>query len=101
MALSPYRLIDTSGSEIGIVKDERSEIAEGDTVELPDGTSTKVVEIYDDEFGQEGDVQATLVVEEDRPIADLQSRPATPDERLRPCGVLSERPLTASRAALS
>jgi hypothetical protein len=59
-----YRLIDTAGGEIGIVEHEQPEIGEGDTVALPDGTPVTVVEVYDDEFGREGGVQATLVVDE-------------------------------------
>jgi hypothetical protein len=59
-----YRLIDTAGGVIGITTIDRGDIAEGDTVTLPDGTSGTVVEVYDDENGQEGGVVATLVVEE-------------------------------------
>jgi hypothetical protein len=59
-----YRLIDTAGGEIGLTRMDRSGIAEGDTVTLPDGAEGTVVEVYDDEVGQEGGVLATLVVEE-------------------------------------
>lgn len=59
-----YRLIDTAGGEIGIVNDIRPQIDLGEQVRLPDGVSGTVVDIYDDEFGKEGDVQATLAVEE-------------------------------------
>jgi hypothetical protein len=59
-----YRLIDTSGSEIAIVDDERPSLAEGDTIDLPDGTSATVVEVYDDEHGREGGVEATAVVDD-------------------------------------
>jgi hypothetical protein len=59
-----YRLIDTSGSEIGVVTDDRSAISEDDTVALPDGTPAAVIEVYDDEHGREGGVTATLVVDE-------------------------------------
>jgi hypothetical protein len=59
-----YRLIDTAGGEIGIVDDDRQQIAEDDTVALPDGTIATVVEVYDDEDGQEGGVVATLVVDD-------------------------------------
>ena len=59
-----YRLIDTSGSEIAIVADDRPEVAEDDTVALPDGASATVIEVYDDEHGREGGVVATLVVDE-------------------------------------
>lgn len=58
-----YRLIDTAGSEIEIVSDERSSIGEGDSVTLPDGMDAEVVEVYDDEHGREGGVRATLVVD--------------------------------------
>jgi hypothetical protein len=54
MALFPYRLIDTSGSEIGIVKQERSEIAEGDTVRLARWHVGDSGGDLRDEFGQEG-----------------------------------------------
>jgi hypothetical protein len=60
-----YRLIDTAGGEIGIVDDDRPQIGEDDTVALPDGTVSTVIEVYDDEHGQEGGVVATLVVDED------------------------------------
>ena len=59
-----YRLIDTAGGEIGIVHDARALIALGENVQLPDGSPGTVVEVYDDEDGKEGNVQATLVVEE-------------------------------------
>jgi hypothetical protein len=59
-----YRLIDTAGGEIGIVDDDRAQIGEDDMVALPDGTVATVIEIYDDEHGQEGGVVATLVVDE-------------------------------------
>ncbi|CAN5196118.1 hypothetical protein BH20ACT13_BH20ACT13_13500 [soil metagenome] len=59
-----YCLIDTSGSEVGIVTDGRETIAEDDPVTLPDGTSSTVLEVYDDEQGQEGGVVATLVVDD-------------------------------------
>jgi urease accessory protein UreE len=64
MSAFRYRLVDTSGSEIGIVSDERSSLEEGDAIELQDGTPAVVVEVYDDEFGREGGVEATLVVDE-------------------------------------
>ena len=58
-----YRLIDTAGSELEIVSDERPSIAEGDSVTLSDGAAADVVEVYDDEHGQEGGVVATLVLD--------------------------------------
>ena len=60
-----YRLIDTAGSEIGIVDDPRPVIREGERVRLPDGSQGTVVDVYDDEeHGKEGGVEATLAVEE-------------------------------------
>jgi hypothetical protein len=59
-----YRLIDTAGGEIGTIDDPRRLIRAGERVQLPDGSSGVVVEVYDDEDGKEGDVQATLAVEE-------------------------------------
>jgi hypothetical protein len=63
-AMFLYRLIDTAGSEIEIVSEERSSIGEGDSVTLPNGTDADVVEVYDDEHGSEGGVIATLVVDD-------------------------------------
>ncbi len=48
------RLIDTAGSVIGIVSWGSETISEGDMVQLPDGSAVEVLEVYDDEFGQEG-----------------------------------------------
>ena len=59
-----YRLIDTAGGEIGIINDARPQIPVGARVQLPDGSTGAVVDIYDDEEGKEGGVQATLAVEE-------------------------------------
>jgi hypothetical protein len=59
-----YRLIDTAGGVIGIISSDRASVAEDDSVALPDGTQGRVVEVYDDENGQEGGVVATLVVED-------------------------------------
>ena len=59
-----YRLIDTAGGEIGIITDARPEIQVGERVQLPDGSTGMVVDVYDDEYGKEGEVQATLAVEE-------------------------------------
>ncbi len=59
-----YRLIDTAGSVIGIATFDRNNVGEGDTVPLPGGAEGTVVEVYDDENGQEGGVVATLVIEE-------------------------------------
>jgi hypothetical protein len=59
-----YRLIDMAGGEIGIVEDDRARIDLGERVTLPDGASAPVVDVYDDEFGQEGGVAATLAVDD-------------------------------------
>jgi hypothetical protein len=64
MSFFQYRLIDTAGSEIGIIRDPRPTIQEGEQVQLPDGSYGTVVDIYDDEYGKEGGVEATLAVEE-------------------------------------
>jgi hypothetical protein len=57
-----YRLIDTSGSEIAIVSDQR-EVAENDDITLPDCSVATILEVYDDEDGREGGVRATVVVD--------------------------------------
>ena len=62
MAGHRYRLIDTAGSELGIVTLDEPEIHEDDTVRSPEGEEMTVVEVYDDEYGKEGDVVATLVL---------------------------------------
>ena len=59
-----YRLIDMAGGEIGIVDDDRQSIGDGELVAMPDGVQVQVVEVYDDEHGREGDVAATLVVDD-------------------------------------
>jgi hypothetical protein len=53
-----------AGGEIGIVVDPRDRIQDGESVALPDGRTVDVVEVYDDEDGQEGGVAATLVVDD-------------------------------------
>jgi len=58
------RLIDSTGSEIGIVRWASETISLGDTVQLPDGRAREVLDVYDDEFGREGSVQATVVVDD-------------------------------------
>ena len=62
--MARFRLIDMAGGEIGIVEDERVAVGDGEWVSMPDGTSVEVVEVYDDEHGREGDVAATLVVDD-------------------------------------
>ena len=59
------RLIDTAGGVIGIVAWGSETINEGDSVRLPDGCDVEVLEVYDDEFGREGGVQATVVVDDE------------------------------------
>ena len=39
-------------------------VTEGDTVHLPDGRGVPVLDVYDDEHGQEGGVRATVVVDD-------------------------------------
>ena len=53
-----------AGGVIGIVSWASETVTEGDTVELPDGRPVEVLEVYDDEYGQEGGVQATVVVDD-------------------------------------
>ncbi len=59
-----YRLIDMAGGEIWIVEDNRDQIDVGDQVTTPDGATAPVMDVYDDEFGQEGGVAATLAVDD-------------------------------------
>jgi hypothetical protein len=62
-----YRLIDSAGSELGIVEDDRAAIDLGESVLLPEdegGSPAVVIDVYDDEeHGQEGGVNATLAVD--------------------------------------
>jgi hypothetical protein len=64
-----YRVIDTSGSELGIVEDHRPAIGVGDSITVPDAGGSGsgiVVDVYDDEeHGREGGVVATLAVDVD------------------------------------
>ena len=60
-----FRLIDTAGSVIETVEDSRTTIEEGATVLLPSGEAIEVLEVYDDEYGREGGVVATLVVDQE------------------------------------
>jgi hypothetical protein len=69
-----FRLIDTAGSEIGVVTHAVADVEIGDTVRLPDGRPVEVVEVYDDEAGQEGGVHATLVVDDDSDTSDEEGR---------------------------
>lgn len=56
-----------AGSEIGIIEDGRERIELDDEVTLPDGSTGTVADVYDDEFGQEGGVAATLAVDDGSP----------------------------------
>ena len=58
------RLIEAAGSELGIVEWPAESVALGDSLKLPDGRLAPVVDVYDDEHGREGGVQATLVVDD-------------------------------------
>jgi len=60
-----FRLIDTAGSEIGLVSWAAETVTVGDIVQLPDGRSAEVLDVYDDEYGRDGGVQATLVVDDE------------------------------------
>jgi hypothetical protein len=53
-----------AGGEIGFVEDPREGIDVGDEVTLPTGGAAPVVDVYDDEFGREGGVVATLAVDD-------------------------------------
>ena len=77
-----FRLIDTAGSELGIVSEAVPSIGIGDTVRMPDGSEAEVVEVYDDEAGQEGNVQATLVVDDGSDVPTELS-PERRDELLK------------------
>ena len=69
-----FRLIDISGSEIGVVTHAVAAVDIGDTVCLPDGRPVEVVEVYDDVSGQEGGVTATLVVDDDSETSDEKGK---------------------------
>lgn len=60
-----FRLIDTAGSEVAIVVRPSPSVAEGDLVLLPGGGTAAVVEVYDDADDRDGDVQATLVIDDE------------------------------------
>jgi hypothetical protein len=62
--MTRFRLIDMAGGEIGIIEDPRAAIDLGESVPMPDGRQVEVVDVYDDEYGREGDVAATLVVDD-------------------------------------
>ena len=59
-----YRILDTAGSELGIVEDPRPAIDVGEQVALPEGGTAEVLDVYDDdEHGRDGGVEATLVAD--------------------------------------
>ena len=59
-----YRILDTAGSELGIIEDPRSAIEVGEHVALPEGGTADVLDVYDDdEHGRDGGVEATLVAD--------------------------------------
>ena len=59
------RLIDTAGSIIGIVNWDSETVIEGDRVR-PDGRAVEVIESMTTNFGQEGGVQAAVVVDDEQ-----------------------------------
>jgi hypothetical protein len=59
-----FRLIDMAGPELGIVECPAESVALGESVKLPDGQLAPVADVHDDEYGEEGRVQATLVVDD-------------------------------------
>lgn len=59
-----YRLIDMAGGDIRIVEDVRERIEVDEQVTLPHGATVRVVDVYDDEFGRQGGVVATLAVDD-------------------------------------
>lgn len=59
-----YRIIDSAGSELGMLEDQREAIEVGETVTLADGQTVEVLDVYDDEeHGREGGVVATLALD--------------------------------------
>ena len=59
-----YRIIDSAGSELGMLEDRREAIEVGETVTLADGQTVEVLDVYDDEeHGREGGVAATLALD--------------------------------------
>jgi hypothetical protein len=58
-----YRVIDSAGSELGIIEDPRETIGLGELATLPEGGEAEVIDVYDEEEGKEGGVNATLAVD--------------------------------------
>jgi hypothetical protein len=94
-----FRLIDTAGSELGIIASPVAVVAEGDTVQTPEGSPVQVVEVYDDEFGREGGVVATLVVNDGTDEQEIPAKTAEAMLRLIDQLGLSERRDVISRLA--
>jgi hypothetical protein len=63
-SLPSYRLIDTQVRSASSLS-TRLQNGIDEEVTLPDGRTTPVVDVYDDEFGQEGGVVATPAVDDD------------------------------------
>ena len=63
--MARYRVIDTASSELDIVELDPDDVVEDASVTLPDGTVAQVLDIYDDEHGREGGVEATIVLDID------------------------------------
>jgi hypothetical protein len=59
-----FRLIDTDGSELGIVSYAVPSVRKDETIYISGGRAVQVLEVYDDEHGQEGGVQATSIVDD-------------------------------------
>jgi hypothetical protein len=57
-----YRVIDDAGSEVGIYDLDIDEMAPGMVVTFQ-GSEREVLDVYDDEHGKDGDVEATIVLE--------------------------------------
>jgi hypothetical protein len=63
MPMGRFRLIDTAGSELDVVELDDRDVREGALLPLPGGRDAEIVEIYDDDDGRSGDVDATLVLD--------------------------------------
>lgn len=94
MSTFRFRLIDLAGSELGIIASDVAELAAGDTVQTPDGLPAEVVEVYDDEFGQEGGVAATLVVDDG---TDGQDEPGPEESAAALVGLIDQLGLGSRR----
>jgi hypothetical protein len=54
-----------AGSELEIIEHSAPTVDVGETVRMSDGREVPVVDVYDNEYGREGGVEATLVVDDD------------------------------------